>query len=147
MFCVLRVLHKKKLKFGGDITSTIYRKNLKIHLGEKFCIFSLTGPSQRPRCLRHGSAAALLLGLQVRIPKGHGYLSVVCCVLSGRVLCYRPITPPEDCYRVWCVWGWSRSLDNEQWGGLGPVRLSCHEPEKYLTDSVITTIIFRLIKM
>jgi hypothetical protein len=38
--------------------------------------------SQRPRGLRHGSAAVRFLGLWVRIPSGHGCLSlvsVVCC--------------------------------------------------------------------
>jgi hypothetical protein len=38
--------------------------------------------SQWPRVLRHGSAAARLLGLWVRIPPRHGCLSlvsVVCC--------------------------------------------------------------------
>ena len=38
--------------------------------------------SQWPRGLRRGSAAARLVGLWVRIPPGHGYLSVVivvCC--------------------------------------------------------------------
>ena len=37
---------------------------------------------QWPRGLRRGSAAALLLGLWVRIPRGHGcqcLVSVVCC--------------------------------------------------------------------
>ena len=43
---------------------------------------TIGGWLQRPRGLRLGSAAACLLGLQVRIPPGHGYLSVVtavCC--------------------------------------------------------------------
>jgi len=26
-----------------------------------------------------------------------------CCVLSGRGLCYEPITRPEESYRLWCV--------------------------------------------
>ena len=36
---------------------------------------------------------------------------VVCCVFSGRGLCFGPITTPEDSYRVWCV---SEHLDNEE---------------------------------
>jgi hypothetical protein len=36
--------------------------------------------------------------------------------------CAGPITRPEESYRVWCVWVWSWSLDNEeslaQWGLL-----------------------------
>ena len=42
--------------------------------------------SQWPRGLWRGSAAARLLELWVRIPPGHGCLSLVkCCVLSGRL--------------------------------------------------------------
>jgi len=45
-----------------------------------------------------------------------------CCVLSGRSLCVRLITRPEESYRLWCVWGWSWSLDKEeavaQWGAV-----------------------------
>jgi hypothetical protein len=37
-----------------------------------------------------------------------------CCVLSGRGLCDGLIIRPEESYRAWCVWVWSRSLDNEQ---------------------------------
>jgi len=53
------------------------------------------------RGLRRRSAAARLLGLRVRIPPGP-WLSVSfeCCVLSGRGLCDRPITRPEESYRV-----------------------------------------------
>jgi hypothetical protein len=43
-----------------------------------------------------------------------------CCVLSGRGLCVGLITCPEDS-RVWRVWVWSSSLDNEtlaRWGLL-----------------------------
>jgi hypothetical protein len=44
-------------------------------------------------------------------------------VLSGRGLCDGPITRPEESYRMWCVWVWSWSLDNEEalahWGLLG----------------------------
>jgi len=35
-----------------------------------------------------------------------------CCVLSSRVLCVGLITPPEESYRVWCVWVWSWNLKN-----------------------------------
>ena len=41
------------------------------------------------------SSAANLLGLRVRISRE-------CCVLSGRGLCDRPITRPEESYHV-CV--------------------------------------------
>jgi hypothetical protein len=35
-------------------------------------------------------------------------------VLSGRGLCDGLITRPEESYRVWCVWVWSWTLDNEE---------------------------------
>jgi len=68
--------------------------------------------------------AGRLLGLWVRIPPV-AWMSVCCecCVLSGRGLCFGPMTRPEESYRVWCVWVWSCSLDNEEalahWGLLG----------------------------
>jgi hypothetical protein len=34
-------------------------------------------------------------------------------VLSGRGLCVGLITRSAESYRVWCVWVWSWSLDNE----------------------------------
>jgi hypothetical protein len=56
------------------------------------------------RGLRRGSAADRFLGLWVRIPMGHGCLSVVSGVcLSGRGLCDGLITRPEESYRLWCV--------------------------------------------
>ena len=50
------------------------------------------------------SAAARLLRLWVRIPRGTR-MSVCCecCVLSGRGLCDKLITRPEESYRLWCV--------------------------------------------
>ena len=50
-----------------------------------------------------------MLVLWVRIPPG-AWLSVSCecCVLSGRGLCDDLITLPDESYRVWCVWVWSR---------------------------------------
>jgi hypothetical protein len=40
-------------------------------------------------------------------------VSCECCVLSGRDLSVGLITRPEESYRVWCVWVWSRNLNNE----------------------------------
>jgi len=69
---------------------------------------------QWPRGLRHGSLAARLLGLWVRIPPGTWMsVSCDCFVLSSRGLCVGLITRPEDFYRVWCVWVRSWILDNE----------------------------------
>jgi hypothetical protein len=46
------------------------------------------GRNQWPRDLRRGSAAARLLGLQIRIPSGVWmYVSCEWCVLSGIGLC------------------------------------------------------------
>ena len=60
--------------------------------------------SQWPRGLRPRSAAARLLRLWVRIPPGAWmFVCCECCVLSGRGLCYEPITRPEESYRLWCV--------------------------------------------
>jgi hypothetical protein len=79
--------------------------------------------SQCLRGLRRGSAAARFLGLRARIPPG-AWVSVSseCYVLSDRGLCVGLITCPEESYRLWCVWVWSWSLDNEEalphWGLL-----------------------------
>ena len=59
---------------------------------------------QWPRGLRRGSAAASLLGLRVRIRLGaRVFVSCECRVLSGRGLCFRQITRPEDSYRFFLV--------------------------------------------
>jgi hypothetical protein len=60
--------------------------------------------SQWPRGLKLGSAAARSFKLQVRIPQG-AWMSVCCecCVLSGRGMCVRLITRPEESYRLWCI--------------------------------------------
>jgi hypothetical protein len=53
--------------------------------GTKYVTEVTDGRSQWPRSLRRGSATARLLGLWVRIPPGHGclsVLSVVCCQLE-----------------------------------------------------------------
>jgi hypothetical protein len=59
---------------------------------------------QWPRILRRGSAAARLLGLWVRIPRGaRMFFCCECWVLSGRGLCDKLITRPEESYRLWNV--------------------------------------------
>ena len=37
-----------------------------------------------------------------------------CLLLSGRGFSDGLITRPEECYRMWRVWVWSRSLNNEE---------------------------------
>jgi hypothetical protein len=64
------------------------------------------------------SAASRLLGLRVRIPTGTWICLLWVCVSSGRGLCVRLITHPEESYRARCVqWGWSQSHER---GGHGP---------------------------
>jgi len=72
--------------------------------------------SQWPRDLRRRSTAVPLLRLWVRIsPAAWMFFCYECCVWSGRGLCDRLITGPEESYRLWCVGVWSWSLDNK-WG-------------------------------
>ena len=71
--------------------------------------------SKGPRGLRHGSAAACLLGLWVRIPPAAcmSVVSVVCCQVEVCTWC-RPVvqrSPTEWCV---CVWVWWWNLDNEK---------------------------------
>ena len=74
----------------------------------------------------HGLAASRLLGLWLRIsPGAWRSVSCGCCVFSGKGLCFGLITCPEESHRVWCVWVWSWSLDNEK--ALAHWGLSCHE--------------------
>jgi hypothetical protein len=42
------------------------------------------------------------------------FVSCECCVLPGKGLCFGLVTRPEESYRVWCVWVWSWSLNNEE---------------------------------
>jgi len=73
------------------------------------------GRSQWMCGLRRVSAATRLLWLLVQIPPGTWMsLYCECCVLSGRGLCERLITSPEESYRMLCVWAWLWSLDNEE---------------------------------
>jgi hypothetical protein len=65
-------------------------------------------------CLECGPTAVRLLGLWVRIlPGAWMSVSCECCVLSGTGLCVGLVTRAEESYRVWCVWVWSSSLDEE----------------------------------
>jgi hypothetical protein len=59
--------------------------------------------SQLPRDLRRRSATARLLRLWIRIPQTAWMIfCCVCCVLSGRGLCDKHITRPEESYRLCC---------------------------------------------
>jgi hypothetical protein len=71
------------------------------------CISTSTLRSQWPCGLRHRYAAACLLRLWVRIPRGHGYLSVmsvVCCQLEVSATSCSPVQRiPNDCGVSLCV--------------------------------------------
>ena len=60
------------------------------------------------------SKAARLLGLWVRIPPGGMDVCRECFVLASRGLCEGLITRPEESYRPWCIWVWSRILDSQE---------------------------------
>jgi len=64
----------------------------------------LCSRSRWPRDLRRRSPATRLQELRVRFPPV-AWMSVSCeyYVLSGRGLCQRPITRPEESFRVWFV--------------------------------------------
>ena len=93
----------------------ILRKNG--HHIEKYCALNTTyesgnwnqtprsiGPLQWPRGLRRRSAAARPLRSWVRIPAGTWmFVCCECCELSGRGLCDKLATRPEESYRLWCV--------------------------------------------
>jgi hypothetical protein len=44
----------------------------------------------------------------------HSYKTTGRIIVSGGSLRVGPITRPEESYRLWCVWVWSWSLDNEK---------------------------------
>ena len=84
--------------------------------------------SRWPCGQRGGSTAAPLLRFWVRIPP-RAWMSVFCgrCVLSGRGLCYGPISRPEEsywlcvsvCHWVW-VWVWVFIKGSEPHGPDAP---------------------------
>ena len=113
-----------------DVSSrTCVTKSMNMKTKLNYTTLNLVDP-QWPHGLRRGSAAARLLGLCVRIPPV-AWMSVCLesCVLSGRGLCVGLITRPEEIYRLWCVWMWSVSLDNEE--ALGGGGLLRHRKKKY----------------
>jgi hypothetical protein len=99
-----------------------------MHLSSSFAKHSdnLYAPCNihRPRGLRRGSAASLLLGLRLRIPPGTWmYVCCECCVLSGRSLCNGLITRLGQSYRV-CMSQYDREASIMRsswptWGQLG----------------------------
>ena len=116
-YWLLNVLRVSPLQFMLQISEVF--NLIFLALLTRFCW------SQWPRGLRCGSAAARLLRLWVRIPPGpRMFVCCDCCVLSGRGLCDRLITHPEESYRLLCV-----ILKPREWGGLVPLEggLSCQK--------------------
>jgi hypothetical protein len=78
------------------------------HSGVSFAMYSLMYTWECWSQWLHGlwcwSAAACLLRSWVRISPGAWiFVCCECCVLSGRGLCDKLITCPEEFYRLWCV--------------------------------------------
>ena len=90
--------------------------------------------SQWPHDPRYGSAATRLLGLWGRISQGACmFVSCECCVFSGRGLCIRLITCPEQSYQVWCVqWVWLWSPKGEV---MAPNRIKVPQEKKMVVIS------------
>jgi hypothetical protein len=101
---LLTVIHKsirKVIYFRG---CTIKTCNFH-HIILTFILIWLKQYQSQQLCsLRRWSATAHLLRLWVRIPPGAWMcVSSECCVLSGRGLCNKLITHPEQSYWLWCV--------------------------------------------
>jgi len=78
----------------------LYRKNL-IFVEDIYKRYKYSVPV--PVAARR-SVAARLLRSWVRIPPGAWmFVCCECFVLSGRGLCDKLITRPEESYRLWCV--------------------------------------------
>ena len=69
------------------------------------------------------------------------FVTCECCVFSGRGLCDGLITRPEEFYRVWRVWVWSWSLDNEEaldhWGAV-----ASWQKNLFCTCSVMGSVLY-----
>ena len=68
--------------------------------------------TQLPRGLRLGSVATRLLGLRVRIPSGHGCLSLVRAVCCQSFQHWTYHSSRGVLQSVVCLWSWS--VDNDQ---------------------------------
>ena len=73
------------------------------------------------------------------------YFSCKCCVLCTG-LCVRLITRQEESYRMWCVWVWSWSLDNEEaddpWNKISEMYRGIHVKCSIFLSDFIETWIF-----
>ena len=108
----------------------------------QFCsIILLMCRSQFPRRLRRRSAAARLLRSWVRIPPGAWmFVCCECCVLSGRGLCDKLITRPEESYRLCCVivCDLETSRVRRPWPALG--RSATAQKKKYIIIIIVYAV-------
>jgi hypothetical protein len=80
------------------------------------------------------SAAAHMLRLWVRIPLGSWmFVWCECCVLSGRSLCGKLTTHPEEAYLLWCVvvCDLECSRMRRQWSEYGRSAIKKNQRTKY----------------
>jgi hypothetical protein len=104
----------------------------------------MSSRSKRPRRLRRGSAAARLLGLWVRIPRGAWmFVCCECYVMSSSGLCGELISRPEEsCRRLCVVCALETSRMKRLWpsGGVAPKTIK--QTSSWVSQ--MTTDIFRL---
>jgi hypothetical protein len=103
---------------------TLYRQKQLRSQKKRVCISKAVRTSNLVNSILDDTQGlALLLHLKI-LPEAWMSVSCECCVLSGRGLCVGPIIRPEESYRIWCVWVWSWSLDNDE--VLAHKGLLCH---------------------
>ena len=104
----LKFTTKKTVPVPNPVIDSVYLHALnKEHRKFLHSAISGFGRSRWQHSLKSGTVAARLLGLRVRI-RPTLWLSA-CCEhrkLSGKRVCVRPVTRPEETYRVWCAWLW-----------------------------------------
>ena len=97
------------------------------------CYIRNLGRSQWPRGLRRRSAAARLLRFWVRIPPGHGFLSVVSVVCGQVEVSTTRLSlvhgSPTDCGASLCV-----IYKPREWRGPGPLGAVAPKTNKYIIN-------------
>ena len=123
------------------IIDSLYYKSLKSISAFATCIFCkcvpclFAGP-QWPRGLRRRSAAARLLRSWVRIPPGHGWMSVVsvaCCQVEVSATSWSLVQrSPTECDASLCV-----ISKPQEWGGHGPHWAAAPQKENLVCISTV----------
>ena len=92
---------------------------------KRFCTspnLAYMSQSKWPRGLRPGNKASRLLGFRFRIlPRA--WMCLWWALLSCRGPCFRLITRPEESYRVWYVWVWSKTSTMRSFWPIGGRRV------------------------